>query len=366
VASACDVSCRAVHSRGRLLAFSIVACRISSRAVAEEDNAHRVAGRSGVYEVWFLTFTDPVTGRGYWIRSTYLSPKRGPASAGVWFARFDPADPASTFGIHRRSGTWTISTEEFDVRIDGTLMSSGRAEGAIEGGEHEVAWDLQYPTGGETYRLLPDALYRGRLAPTKPLSPNVDTRITGSVSIDGERSEIVQAPGQQGHLWGERHAQRWAWAHCGDFLEEEAIVHVVTARGRRGPFTTPYVTFAGVRRDGRWIRLSRIGRNPDFGLGTWRVDLESKQYRLTGRIEAPTTALLRAEYEDPDGAPRYCHNSEIASCRLALFERRAGGFDEIALLESRGTTHAEWAGLTPAPQVERQFLEVSGSAGSQK
>ena len=331
--------------------------------MAEQDNISRVTGRSGVYEVWFITFTDPVTGRGYWIRSTYIAPKRGEASAGVWFARFDPADPGLTFGIHRRSLDWSISALEFDVRIDGTLMRSGRAEGSIEGGGHEASWDLQFPTGGETYPLLPQALYRGRHAPTKPLSPNVDTRITGSITIDGERSEILDASGQQGHLWGERHALRWAWAHCSDFVDEEATLHAVTALGRRGPLKTPYVTFAGVRWEGRWIRLRRMSPKRDFGLGTWRVDLESRRYRLTGRIEAPSIALLRARYEDPDGSARYCHNSEIASCRLALFERRLGGFEELALLESQGTTHAEWAGRTPAPQVDREFFQT-GTSGS--
>jgi hypothetical protein len=113
-----------------------------------------------------------------------------------------------------------------------------------------------------------------------------------------------------------------------------------------------------VRWQGRWIRLSKWSRRRDFGLGSWKVDLENRTFRLTGRIEAPARALLRGRYEDPDGSLRYVHNSEIASCRLALFERRAGGFEEVALLESRGTTHAEWAGRTPASAVEREFTEV--------
>jgi hypothetical protein len=330
--------------------------------VAELDNVHRVGGRAGVYEVWFLTFTDPVTGRGYWIRSTYLAPRQGYPSAGVWIARFDPADPPLTFGLHRRSERWSISTSGFDVRVDGTFMASGLAEGSIEGGGHTAGWKLEYPTGGDTYRLLADPMYRGGLAPTKPLSPNVDTKVSGWVSVDGEQAQIHAAPAQQGHLWGTRHALRWAWAHCSDFMDEQAVVHLVTARGRRGPLATPYVTFAGARWDGRWIRFRRISRKPDFGLGAWRVDLENRRYRLTGRIEAPATALLRAAYEDPDGSRRFCHNSEIGSCRLALFERRAGGFDEVALLESQGTTHAEWAGLTPAPQVDRDFIEADGGA----
>ena len=253
-----------------------------------------------------------------------------------------------------------MSTHSFAVRIGGDcLMSSGHAEGSIEDGAGTIRWDLDYPTGGETYRLLPDPFYRGGLAPTKPFSPNVDTRITGTVWVDGAAAEIRDAPAQQGHLYGSRHAERWAWAHCASFDGDEAIVvHALTAQGRRGPYTTPFLTSVGVRWQGEWIRLGKLSRRRDFGLGTWKVDVGNRRFRLAGRIEAPVRAMLRARYEDPDGTERYCHNSEIASARLALFERRAGGFEEVGLFESRGTTHAEWAGRTPAAAVASEFWEV--------
>jgi hypothetical protein len=325
--------------------------------VAESDNLPLLSDR-GEYEVWFLTFTDGETGRGYWVRSTHHAPRRGPASAGVWFARFDPADPAATFGIHRTSWSWSIDAHAFDVRIGDSRMTSGRAEGSVEAEGRTVSWDLQWPTGEPTYHLLPSFMYRGGIAPTKPYSPNVDTRFSGSITVDGQTSNLTGAGGQQGHLAGRRHAERWAWAHGGEFEGDEAVVHALAAQGRRGPFNTPYLTSVGVRWQGRWVRLSKWRRHRDFGLGSWKVDLENRTFRLTGRIEAPARSLLRARYEDPDGSLRYAHNSEIASCRLALFERRAGGFEEVALLESRGTTHAEWAGRTPAAAVEREFAEV--------
>jgi hypothetical protein len=221
-----------------------------------------------------------------------------------------------------------------------------------------MSWSLTFPFGEETYRLLPDALYRGGLAPTRPYVPNPDTRITGSVVVDGVALSVAEAPGQQGHLVGSRHAERWAWAHCSSFLDEDAVLHALTARSRRGPLWTPYLTSVGLRYGDRLIRFRSTSRRPDFGLGAWRLDLANRHFRLTGRIEAPTLAMLRARYEDPDGRERWCHNSEIASSRLALFERRRAGFEEVALLESRGTTHAEWAGLTPAATVERAFVEV--------
>jgi hypothetical protein len=305
--------------------------------VTESDNVHRATGL-GAYEVWFLTFSDPASGRGYWIRSTYHAPRHGPASAGVWFAWFDPTDPTRTFGIHRTSSSWSLDPEVFDVRVGEAQMSSGRAQGQIEGDGRQATWALEWPTGGPSYLLLPQAMYRGGIAPTKS-------------------HEIVDAPGQQGHLYGTRHAERWAWAHCSAF-GNGAVVHALTAQGKRGPFRMPFLTFVGVRWQGQWIRLSKVGLKPDFALGTWRIDVQNRKHRLTGVVEAPSASLLRVRYEDPDGSARYCHNSEIASCRLRLFERRVGDLNQVAELESSGTTHAEWAGRTPAQAVEREFTHV--------
>jgi Tocopherol cyclase len=333
--------------------------RVSFGLVSEADNLPAWTGRPGAYEVWFLTLSNVATGNGYWIRSTLSAPADGSApSAGVWFARFDRSDPAETFGIHRTASSWDLSPDRFEIRVGDAEMGSGRACGSLSGGGHEVRWELQFATGDPTYRLLPDRLYRSSIAPTKPFSPNPRTAVTGAITIDGGTEELRGAPAQQGHLYGSRHAERWAWAQCGQFVDEEAIVHAITAQGRRGPFTTPFFTFVGVQWQGEWIRMSKVRPRRDFGLGTWKIDVSSRRHRLTGRVDAPIGALLRARYLDPSGEDRYCHNSEIASSRLVLFERRARGWQEVALLESSGTTHGEWSGRTPAAAVEREFAEV--------
>jgi hypothetical protein len=329
--------------------------------VSESDNLPVWRGGAGAWEAWHLTFTDRASGDGYWIRFTVNAPEEGVPTGVVWFARFSRTDPGGTFGIHRPYDRYelSLSPDTFRVAIADSLIRSGETRGTLAGDGHEVRWHLKFPTGDPSYRLLPGLFYRSGLGPT-PISPNVDTRFSGWITIDGERFEIREAPGQQGHVFGSRLGLRWAWAHCSDFLDEEAVLHALTAQGQRGLVTTPFLTFVGVRWQGSWIRLSKLSRRRDFGLGSWRVDLGSRRYRITGRIEAPPGDLLRARYDDPDGSARYCHNTEIASCRLALFERRAGGFDEVALLESRGTTHAEWAGRTPAAAVEKEHVEVAG------
>ncbi|MDP8956611.1 MAG: hypothetical protein M3N24_06610, partial [Actinomycetota bacterium] len=210
--------------------------------MSEQDNAPRLRPPARGYEVWFLTFTDPGSGRGYWIRSTYHGGRRGRDSMGSWFAQFDPVDTTTTFGIHAGAKTWSVMDTEFHVTLDDNSMSSGHAEGSVAGGGHQARWSLDWQTGEPTYHMLPPALYRGRLLPTKPLSPNVDTLFSGTVTVDGETTRITGAPGQQGHLYGSRHAERWAWAHCNNFEDEDAVVHALTAQGRRGPVVTPFLT----------------------------------------------------------------------------------------------------------------------------
>jgi hypothetical protein len=205
-------------------------------------------------------------------------------------------------------------------------------------------------------------MYRGGMAPTRPYSPNVQTTVTGTLTVDGDRMDVHDAPAQQGHLIGKRHAERWAWAQCGAFEGANAAFHAITAQSRRGRLQTPFVTSIGVLWDGRWIRMSKSSRRRDFGLGTWKIDVGNGRYRLTGRVEAPARDLIRARYQDPDGTPRYCHNSEIASSRLVLFEKTTGAFEEVALLESRGTTHAEWAGVTAAAEVPHEHEDVTPAA----
>jgi hypothetical protein len=329
--------------------------------MAEADNLPAWNGKPGRYEVWFLTMSDGTA--GYWIRYTLLAPDHGPAEGRLWFARFDREDPARTFGVNHAfplEGAG-VPGAELEVRVGGGVLRSGHCQGGIEGGGHEVSWLLDFETGGETYRLLSDALYRGGLAPTKPFSPNVDTTFTGRITIDGHAHPISAMPGQQGHLYGTKHAERWAWAHCSAFGDGDgAVLQAIAAQGRRGPVTTPFSTFAGLRWQGRWIRLSGLARRRPFWLGGWRIDLANRRYRLTGRVVGDPAFMVQARYADPDGTPRFCHNTEVASSRFVLFERTGTGFEEVALLTSEGTTHAEWAGRTPAPGEFAPHLPVEG------
>jgi hypothetical protein len=309
--------------------------------------------------VWFLTLSDPARRAGYWIRYTVRAPVAGPPEPRVWFAAFG-LDDAGTFGVNGPvpPSELHVARDRFEVAMGESSIASGRAVGEIHGGGHDARWDIAFPAEGPTFRILPDALYRGNLAPTKPLTPEPDVRATGTIEIDGEARTLDGVAGQQGHLFGTRHAERWAWASCNAFDEDGVVFQALSAQGRRGPVRSPHLTFAGLRFGGRWIRFRGVARRRDWGLGWWRIALVGRRHRLDGEVTADPKAMVKARYLDPDDTPRWCHNSEVASCRLTLWERRAGGWQDVADLTSDGTTHAEWAGRTPAPGVDTLHVEV--------
>ena len=320
--------------------------------MSEADNVSRWNGGRGRYEVWFLTMSEAAGDRGFWIRYTLRAPVAGPAERRVWFARFDREDPGRTFGVNAPLLGPARRAALFD-EPDATL-GSGAASGRIDGGGHRVRWDVRWPTGSPSVHLLPAPLHRGAVSTTRPSTPNPDVRFAGTIEVDGEAIDLDGFSGVQGHGEGSRHAERWAWTHLTD---RDASFEAVSAQGRKGPLLTPFLTFAGLHVDGRWIRLRGATRRRTWGLGTWRLQLHAKSVRVEGEVRVAREHLLRARYLDPDDTPRWCHHSDVASARLMVWERRAGGWQELTTLEA--PAQAEWAGRTPAPGVDRVHEDVA-------
>jgi len=69
--------------------------------MGERWNELQWRGQPGHYEVYYLTFTDPGTGVGIWIRYTMVAPlaETGEeATCSLWFMAMDPSDPGANVG----------------------------------------------------------------------------------------------------------------------------------------------------------------------------------------------------------------------------------------------------------------------------
>ena len=87
----------------------------------------------GVYEVWYMTWNHPETDQGFWLRYITEAPLEGPSRGELWFARFDPKNPARTFGIHRSFPGVDATRDPFSLVIGGSKLGHDHAIGQVAG-----------------------------------------------------------------------------------------------------------------------------------------------------------------------------------------------------------------------------------------
>ena len=339
----------------------------------ETDNHRRWDGHTpGRYEVWYLTFNDPKTGDGFWIRYTLEAPTAGHGEpyAQLWFARFVSAagtDPArATFGINRRHpiATMTAATGPFAVTIGANKLGHDHARGALAGAGHAAEWDLTW-TPGRTMAWLPSVMYRrGGLGETTVLSPSPDLALRGSVTVDGVRYQLDGAPGGQTHLWGSKHAFAWGWGHCNGFEGAPGVAfELLTVQLRRRGFTLPWLTLATLRLPDDEVALNRfdhalLAPRPDRDSGRLRFAAVGLTAKLEGTYTAPLDRMVRAEYADPDGDAAWCHNSCVADLTLKLSRRVRGRWRVDRELIARGRGHFELGARTADRAITRPHASI--------
>ena len=332
--------------------------------MSASPNALRWRGQAGHYEVYYLTLTDPASGVGVWIRYTMLAPTgAGPeaATASLWLAAMDPRPDRTRVLARKRTvpiAELESRAEPFEIRIGEATLGEKGMTGDLE----DVAWDLRWRDSDRAYAHVSPLLQRARIAKTMLVLPHADVRIEGSVSLPDERLELRQAPGGQAHLWGSKHASRWAWAHCNDFVVADGTpaapgtfvdaASLIRPRfGRQVGPSTPVLA----RLDGRDFEstspLRVIANDSTFALTGWRFEAIDGSRKLVGEVDADRRLLAGVTLTDPDGERAYCYNSETANMRLHLYERapRVGGWALRETFVADGRAHFEYGQREEVP-----------------
>src|SRR5258708_39087356 len=93
----------------------------------EAANAARCRGRTGTYEVWYVTISEPAKRQGYWIRYTTFNPATGgepDAHSALWGFYFDHENPTThwvgkaTFPLEPQQ----LQSRPFVLRIDDSMF----------------------------------------------------------------------------------------------------------------------------------------------------------------------------------------------------------------------------------------------------
>jgi hypothetical protein len=325
-------------------------------------------GSPGHYEVYYVTFTDPASGIGFWIRYTMVAPLRETgekATCSLWLCAMDPANPSANVGAKASFPVSELIPRRapFELTVGDARLGDDGMSGSFEDRGARYAWDLRWqprlPAYGHVHRLLRLA----KVAKTVLFLPHPDVEISGTVDLDGRAVDIAGARGGQAHLWGSKHASRWAWAHCNDFANVDGSprrdafvdgVSVFVPRfGRELGPSTPVV--------GRFGERDLLSTSPvavqtnasNFDLTSWRFVARARGMRVLATVSARKEDLVGVTYHDPDGDLAYCYNTEVADMRLDVM-RRSGlrSWRKVDELRADGRAHFEYAQRTPIEGVE--------------
>jgi hypothetical protein len=336
------------------------------------DNRMRWDRQGGHYEVWYITLNHRASETGAWIRYTLEAPLSGEPHAELWFAHFDARDPARNVALRRRLPIHELVAEgdPFAVSMGGALLRDDRAHGRLEGAGHQVSWDLAWTKAASTHRHLPPIFYRtlrGRegLGDTTVLSPGLSLAVTGALEVDGRRFELAGEPAGQTHLWGRKHAHAWAWGHATWFADRPgAALETLTARLRKAGRVLPPLTVLSLHLDGEELAFNRLrhlpGNRGQFGTAHYRFAAAAPLCRLEGEFSCRPEDMILAEYEDPDGDPSYCANTEVGDLRVTVFrrDRPLGRWREAAALFAHRTAHFEVAGRERDPAIGNAHIRI--------
>ena len=337
--------------------------------MSERWNDLQWHGEPGHYEVYYLTFTEPQTGVGFWIRYTMVAPlpETGePATCSLWFLAMDRGEPQHNVGekVSYPIDRLSASSDPFTLRIaDATLTDSGMS-GSIERDGWRAAWDLEWRSRLPAYGHVHPLLRRAKIAKTILFLPHPDVELRGVVDVNGRRITVDGAYGGQAHLWGSKHASRWAWAHCNDLVGADGQprpdtfvdgVSVFVPRfGRELGPNTPVVGRVGGHDLLSTSPLAVRSNESEFDLTSWRFEARAHRRKVVVEVAARKQDLVGVTYHDPDGDLAYCYNTEVADMRLDLFEKGApwAGWQKRDELRSDGRAHFEYAQRRPVDEVE--------------
>ena len=282
-------------------------------------------GRGGHVESYSLTLNDPVGRRALWLKATILA-RRGDAApvAEAWAIAFDRAGENAGAKEVIPFERARFSRDHLGVRVADLAISPGKIEGSVTSNGRRIELALAFTTTSAPLLLFPSLrMYEGPLPSTKLVSPTPDARFTGWYAVDGERTLVEGWRGMQGHNWGKRHAELYAWAHCNQWEnEEDLILEGATARVKVGPLLAPPLTVICVWRRGVRYAFNQplvlLRSRGVIGRRTWTFHAESRLARVEGELAAEARDIVGLRYENPDGAMTYCLNSKIAAGRLRL------------------------------------------------
>jgi hypothetical protein len=313
----------------------------------EAANAPRCQDRPGTYEAWYVTVSDPASGRGFWLRYTTMNPASSAAArahSALWAFAFDREHPETNWGgrVTFPLGALRISRRPFHLRLEGAALDRDGCAGQIHTERGSATWDLSWESREPPFPFLRPR-WQG-LSSVANIGAQPALTVSGTVEVNGRSHRLEAAPGGQQHTWGSSHALAWNWgfASGAGFWVDGASSRVRSRLGR----VIVGTAIGAQAGDHRFVFNGPVqvlrNRGPISSDG-WRAVARLGDRTLAVAIKPRPEDLIGVTYDDPRGGNRYCYHTEVADLELRLTR----GSATLAHINRPASAAFEYASETP-------------------
>lgn len=275
-------------------------------------------------ESYFIKLNDTSGQKALWLKATILAGRDRAPVAEAWAVGFDRE--LGHVGVKRvvPHSEARFGKYDLDVAVGGIEMSEGKTRGKIQHGEHVIEWELEFDASGAPLVPYPHPkMYTGPLPSQKLVSPHPTTKFSGSYRVDGREVKVDGWRGMQGHNWGKRHTELYAWGHVNQWDDQDdLLLEGATARVKVGPVLAPPLTLVCVWHRGRRYELNEtktlLRARGTISTRVWKFRSSGPTASVEGELRAETEDMAGLYYENPNGEMTYCLNSKIARAELTL------------------------------------------------
>jgi hypothetical protein len=292
-------------------------------AIPTTDGRLEVTARAPYYESRFIRANHPHRPRAVWLRETLLLSRSGTSSSDVWVMVFERSE-AGNRALKRSHplGEAGFGTDPWTTRIGETTLSDNSARGSLDGSP-SASWDLRITPRGEPVKLLTERGYSARFPTAKTQVRSPLARFDGTLTVDDTTIDLDGWTGSVNHNWGRRHTPAYAFGQvCGFDEHPESTLEIVTARAALGPVSLPPVTLMVFRHAGQEFAvrsvLDSLHTRGSYRPFAWSFGASIDGLEMRGQLHAEPADVIGLTYTDTDDTSRYCYNSAIATCRIAL------------------------------------------------
>lgn len=292
---------------------------------------------SPFYEVWFCKFhfSSAFGTVSVWLRLTVTdfggaAKDADAGKAEVWAMVVKGAAGKEKIAAKESYPAARMESDSSKIQLGDCVLTEKEFHGFAGG----VRWNLSFRPSSWSIRHMPEWLGKLRLAKSNVTTPEPDLRVSGTLTLDGENFEFQDAHGSLGHIWGTRHANRWAWGHGSDFLSADGGAAPVAAEALSAQvkllnlLPSPPLTVFFLREAGKlhsWNTLANMVKiHSSYKRTEWLLEAPTTRENPACRLEisASPSDFMGVTYQRLNRGLFYCYNTGRARARLTLGDGR--------------------------------------------